>query len=126
MKPKRLIIAGSRDLKLRYPLAVSDFVNFFLEGDRPEEVVSGGATGIDAAGEEYAGARLIPVKKFEADWYANGKAAGPIRNKQMAKYADALLLIWDGESRGSHNMKEEMLKLGKPVFEVILAVHNEK
>jgi hypothetical protein len=38
----------------------------------------------------------------------------------MAEYADALLLIWNGESRGSANMKENMVKLGKPVYEVIL------
>lgn len=120
MKIQRLIIAGSRDLNLKYPLAIADFVLHFLEGERPDEVVSGGAKGIDFQGEEYANCRGIPVKKFSADWYANGKSAGPIRNKQMAKYSDAALIIWDGESKGSANMKEEMLKLGKPVFEVIL------
>lgn len=59
-------------------------------------------------------------KEFPADWKAHGKAAGPIRNKQMAEYADALLLIWDGESKGSASMKNEMLKLNKPVYEVII------
>ena len=121
----KLIIAGSRDLTLKYPLAISDFVTHFLDGDRPKEVVSGGAKGIDTLGEEYAGSRYIAVKKFEADWYANGKAAGPMRNKQMAKYADKALIIWDGESRGSANMKEEMLKLGKPIYEVIIRKHND-
>jgi hypothetical protein len=38
----------------------------------------------------------------------------------MAEYADALLLIWDGKSRGSLNMKQQMLKLEKPVYEVIV------
>jgi uncharacterized phage-like protein YoqJ len=38
----------------------------------------------------------------------------------MAEYADALLLIWDGESRGSKNMLFNMKKLGKQVFEVKL------
>jgi hypothetical protein len=42
----------------------------------------------------------------------------------MVDYADVLLLIWDGESRGSKNMKETMIKLGKPVYEVILRKHN--
>lgn len=62
----------------------------------------------------------FPIKKFYPDWGKHGKAAGPIRNKQMAEYADALLLIWDGESKGSKNMKEEMLKLNKPVYEFIV------
>jgi predicted Rossmann fold nucleotide-binding protein DprA/Smf involved in DNA uptake len=97
----------------------------FLEGERPTEVVSGGAKGIDFQGEEYANCRGIPVKKFIADWYANGKAAGPIRNKQMARYSDGALIIWDGSSKGSSNMKEEMLKLNKKVFEVIIKTYND-
>lgn len=62
----------------------------------------------------------ISIKKFPADWDLHGKAAGPIRNRQMAKYADCLLLIWDGKSRGSMNMKQEMERIGKPVYEVII------
>ncbi len=38
----------------------------------------------------------------------------------MALYGDALLLIWDGKSRGSTSMRNEMKKLDKPVYEVIL------
>ncbi len=60
------------------------------------------------------------LKEFPPDWEKHGKAAGPIRNKEMAEYADALLLIWDGKSRGSASMKKEMEKLEKPIYEVIL------
>lgn len=120
----KLIIAGSRDISLTN-ISLYHFVNHFLDFRNPSEVVSGGAKGVDTYGEEFAHNRGIPIKRFEADWYANGKAAGPIRNKQMAKYADKLLLIWDGQSRGSANMKEEMLKLGKPIYEVVLRVHND-
>jgi hypothetical protein len=85
-----------------------------------EQVVSGGASGVDTAGENFANIVDIEIERFPADWNTHGKAAGPIRNKQMAEYADALLLIWDGESRGSASMKNEMLKLGKPVYEIII------
>ena len=44
---------------------------------------------------------------------AHDKAAGPIRNRQMAEYADYLIAFWDGESRGTRNMIETMKKLGK-------------
>jgi len=80
------------------------------------EVISGGARGIDQAGEEWAywsGER--PVKKFPADWDKHGKSAGYIRNKEMAEYADELLAIWDGHSKGTLNMITEMQKLDKPV-----------
>lgn len=34
----------------------------------------------------------------------------------MADYADALIAIWDGESRGTANMIEEAEKRGLKVF----------
>jgi hypothetical protein len=85
-----------------------------------DEVVCGKADGVDTAGEQYADYYGISVKYFPADWSTYGKAAGPCRNAQMAKYGDALLLVWDGKSRGSLNMKQNMLKLKKPMFEVVL------
>lgn len=114
----RLIIAGSRTFK---HITFEDIVTF-LEIHRlsPTEVVSGKAQGIDAAGADWAQVFGFPIKSFPADWNKHGKAAGPIRNKAMAEYADALLLIWDGESKGSFNMMSEMVVLGKPVYEVVI------
>lgn len=90
----------------------------------PKEIVSGGATGIDASAEWFAEVGKYPFKLFAADWDQYGKSAGPKRNAQMAWYGDALLLIWDGRSRGSANMKECMKKLGKPIFEAIESSRN--
>lgn len=114
----KLIIAGSRTLSV----SEDQILTFLNQHNIPEvtEVVCGMAKGIDSSGHDWAVTYEIPVAKFPADWNAHGKAAGPIRNKQMAEYADALLLIWDGESRGSKNMRSEMQKLNKPVYEVIL------
>lgn len=58
-----------------------------------------------------------PILPFPADWETHGKAAGPIRNRKMAQEADILVLIWDGKSKGSANMKKEANKLGKLVIE---------
>ncbi len=116
----KLIIAGSRTLNPD-PKAIYDFLYYLHECPALiEQVVSGGATGVDNSAEYFANEYNLDIKIFPADWNTHGKAAGPIRNKQMAEYADALLLIWDGESRGSANMKKEMLKLGKPVYEIII------
>lgn len=41
---------------------------------------------------------------FEANWGKHGKESGPIRNKEMANYADALICFWDGKSKGTLNM----------------------
>lgn len=92
--------------------------------DNKFTIISGGAKGVDESGEEYAKEYERNLEVFLADWNKFGKGAGHIRNKQMAEEADALLLIWDGESKGSANMKKEMLFKGKPVYEVILRKHN--
>lgn len=127
----KLIIAGSRDFEIHWTGIAAAIQLSDLLSEKVTEVVSGVAKGVDTAAIDFANEdwrqdyptcsyEPIPVKLFPADWEAHGKAAGPIRNKQMAEYADALLLIWDGESRGSANMKKEMLKLNKPVYEIIL------
>jgi hypothetical protein len=85
------------------------------------EIVSGAARGIDSLGERWAEYRPdpIPVKQFPADWDTHGKAAGPIRNRAMADYADALLVVWDGKSRGTKNMLDHVYRLKKPVYKYI-------
>ncbi len=114
----RLIIAGSRSLAPSYGF-IWDTIKM-LGIHNITEIVSGAARGVDSEGEHWASHANVPVKRFPADWDKHGKAAGPIRNAEMAKYGDQLLLIWDGESRGSANMKQQMERLKKPVFEVIL------
>lgn len=119
----KLIIAGSRHLD---PDTIYDtLVNFFWPNNKDlyakiTEIVSGKAKGVDTVGELFAFNSNWPIKDMPADWNTYGKAAGHIRNKQMAEYADALLLVWDGVSKGSANMKQQMLKLNKPIYEVII------
>jgi hypothetical protein len=112
----KLIIAGSRNLSVAEDFIVDCMVNFNIT---PTEIVCGMAPGIDESGEAYAEKYQITRRDFPANWNAFQKAAGPMRNKEMAVYADALLLIWDGESKGSANMKMQMEKLKKPIYEVV-------
>ena len=84
------------------------------------EVVQGGATGVDKIAKDYATIKNLPCKEFKAEWDYYGKSAGCIRNSIMSKYADALILVWDGQSRGSWNMRDTMEKAKKPIFEVIV------
>lgn len=85
-------------------------------GFKITEVVSGGAMGVDFAGETWAGILGIPVKRFQAEWRKYGHSAGPIRNREMANYADALIAIWDGKSRGTSNMIAVARELGLDIY----------
>lgn len=80
------------------------------------EVVSGMARGVDTLGEEWARKHNIPIKQFPANWDKYGRRAGPIRNEQMGDYANALIAVWDGKSRGTKHMINYATKKGLKVF----------
>lgn len=108
----RTIIAGSRTLN-DYRIVAQAMSEF---AEEVTEVVSGCASGVDQLGEQWAKNHPVRLARFPADWEKYGKSAGPIRNRQMAEYADALVAIWDGKSRGTKNMIEEAKKRGLIVF----------
>lgn len=108
----KLIIAGSRTITdYAFLLRALD-----LSGFKPTEIVSGGCKGPDLLGERYAEENGLKIKRFLADWQAHGKAAGPIRNSQMATYADALIALWDGQSAGTADMIRKAKKRNLKVF----------
>ena len=110
----KVIIAGGRHLTNRALVEAAVAASGFLI----TEEVCGGADGIDEIGRQIAVEKGVPVKMFPADWNKHGRAAGPIRNGQMAEYADALIAIPDSirGSPGTHNMIDVMRMLKKPVY----------
>lgn len=109
---KRIIIAGGRDFNNLERLSL-EFDGCFPSATHwPSEfeIVSGGAKGADHAGEQLAMSYRIAIKTFPADWDRLGPAAGPIRNAEMAKYADSLIVFWDGKSRGTRSMIQQAMK----------------
>lgn len=113
----KCLIAGSRDIT-DYELVLRAFTSCEWCG-KITEIVSGGARGVDALGERLARERGLELARFPADW-SLGKGAGHIRNKDMAKYTDIAIILWDGHSRGTRNMIEQMIRAKKPymVFRV--------
>lgn len=75
-----------------------------LSHDDEVEVVSGTARGADTMGELWAVERDLTVHTFPANWDKFGKSAGYRRNEEMAVFADAAVVFWDGASRGSEHM----------------------
>lgn len=112
----KVIIAGSREFT-DYGQVNTLIGNTLWDADfYPTEVVSGTANGIDKFGEIWAESQRLPVKRFPADWKTHGKRAGYLRNAEMADYADALVAIWDGESRGTKHMIDLATKKGLRVI----------
>lgn len=114
----KVIIAGSRSID-DYDLVCQAIKESGWE-DKITEVVSGDCYGIDKLGAEWAIYRHIPIKTFPARWDLYGLSAGPIRNAKMAEYADALILIWSGSSKGSKSMKEKAEVARIPIYEKII------
>ncbi len=99
----RVIIAGSRSFQ-NYFLLCQTMDRLLINITEEIVVVCGMAQGADSLGERYAQERGYTVRSFPAEWDRFGKAAGFIRNEEMAQNADALVAFWDGESRGTRNM----------------------
>ena len=116
----KVVIAGSRKVQdMTVVLEAIDQAGYDIT-----EVVSGGAAGVDALGEEYALTRKIPLRRFpvrDFEWESAGPRAGHDRNALMADYGDALIAVWDGSSTETHNMIGQMKKRGKPYFVYRLA-----
>jgi hypothetical protein len=118
----KVIIAGSRgitDMAL-VELAIQQ------SGFEITEVVCGEARGVDKLGRKWAEKNDIPVKSFPADWERHYGSAGHIRNAQMVRYADAIIIIWDGRSPGTrHVMGVAMRKKGMKIHLVHLGKMDE-
>ncbi len=120
----KVIIAGSRNFDDYDKLRV--FCDKVLSNQNDIEIVSGKADGADKLGERYAKEKGYALTEFPAKWkdltakpcfvkYDKNKEpynvlAGLNRNEEMAKYADALIVFWDGKSTGSKNMIESATK----------------
>ena len=107
----KIAIIGSRNL-----------TNIILDEYVPkivEEIVSGGAVGVDFCAAEYAKRKNLPLTEFLPEYERYGRAAPIIRNKKIVDYADKILVFWDGNSKGTLSVIKYAEKAKKP-FEIIL------
>lgn len=116
----KIIVAGGRDFS-NYDLLSNKLISIQTEIWKNDiaddiEIVSGCARGADTLAIKWAKEYSTPLKLFPADWETHKKAAGPIRNRQMGDYADALIAFWDGESRGTKHMIEYAQQKHLPVM----------
>jgi len=89
----KLLIVGSR--------SITDFDLSPYISAEVDTVISGGAGGIDSIAEKYADAHRLSKYILRPRYDLYGRAAPLKRNEQMVDIADAVLIIWDGCSKGT-------------------------
>lgn len=105
MTAARLLITGSRyfnDAGLM-SAAISDAVSTLRGfGFAHIVLVHGGARGADMLAAHIGKSMGLEIEAHPARWDVYGKAAGPVRNKEMVELgADLVLAFPVGESRGT-------------------------
>ena len=93
----KVAVIGGRDFKNK-ELLYKVLNNLKI---KPQEIVSGGATGADSLAEQWAKDNTIQTKIFYPDWNTHGKAAGPIINRLIIDNCDVCIAFWDGKSKGT-------------------------
>ncbi len=116
----KVIIAGSRSITDPKLLDRAIYDALGLKGINITEVVCGMAPGVDMLGWRWAKETNTPIKEMPAQWKrpdgTRDKYAGFKRNQEMAEYADAAILLWDGRSNGTYNMKCHIERVNKPFY----------
>ena len=85
-----------------------------------EEIISGGAKGVDACAAEYARKKGIKLTEILPKYELYGRAAPIIRNKDIVDLADEVIAFWDGQSHGTLSVIKYTQKKKKPCKIVIM------
>ena len=107
----KLLIAGSRTIR---EFDLTDYVP-----SNTTLIISGGAQGIDSIAEQFANEHRISKLILLPRYNLFGKAAPLKRNETMIDFADEVLVIWDGISRGTKYTIDYARKKKKPLTIVI-------
>lgn len=108
----KVAIIGSRSLR------VENIGSYISEST--DEIVSGGARGVDNCAKEYAQKNGIKYKEFLPNYQQYGRAAPIFRNNEIIDYADVIVAFWDGKSKGTKYVIDRCEKLHKKIKVYVL------
>jgi NADP-dependent 3-hydroxy acid dehydrogenase YdfG len=112
----RVAIVGSR--RFSEPARVSDYVNALPPR---ASIITGSASGVDAAATKAARAKGIPVQVIPASFDELSDAArSAARNQRLVDACDVLVAFWDGSSKGTRSTVERALDSGKEVHVFVM------
>lgn len=78
-------------------------------------LIHGGASGADLIAEKWAIENGIKFQSYPADWEKYGRAAGPIRNREMLKALPDGVVAFEG-GRGTQDMIKKSIAANIPVW----------
>jgi len=100
----KIAIVGSRNITVDN---LSRYVSL------KDEIVSGGAVGVDQCAAKYAYENGIKITEFLPEYNLYGRAAPISRNRKIVDYADKIIVFWDGKSKGTLSVIQYAEKVGK-------------
>ena len=108
----KLLVTGSRNITdLEFVTNCLDTI--LVEGTNFNDIIQGGARGVDNLVKKYCLKRGIYYYTYSAEWDVYGKSAGPIRNNKMVEVCDGGIAIWDGKSKGTKQCMSALKNAGK-------------
>lgn len=109
---KKVIITGGRDFNN------ASLVFDVLERIDADVIIHGDCSGADTLAAKYGKFKGLTVLNYPAKWSVHGKAAGPIRNREMIElHPDAILIAFPG-GRGTEDCIKQALAHKMTVLQV--------
>ena len=109
-----IAIAGCRTF-VDYKLFSSFMDKIAVPGD---SIVTGDSAGTDSMALQYAQQHKMKFRIYRADWENYGKAAGPIRNKDLVHFCDKVVIFWDQKSPGTKTTLDLAKTANKRIIEI--------
>ena len=103
----KIAVVGSRNLT---NIEIDKYIT-----EDVDEIVSGGAIGVDSCAAEYAKRRGLKLTEFFPQYDKYGRAAPIVRNKDIVNYADKIIVFWNGSSKGTLSVIKYAQKIGKHI-----------
>lgn len=111
----KIAIVGSRGI------TIENIGNYISQCD---EIISGGAKGVDTCAAEYARENKIKFTEVLPQYERYGRTAPIIRNQDIVDRADKVIAFWDGQSRGTLSVIKYAQRKRKPCNIVIIQKKN--
>lgn len=114
----RVIVTGTRQLDAGADEVVAEAIR--RSGFLLRELVSADSEGAGAAAERWAEVRRVPVVLFGLKRQLYGRQAAYRQAQEMVRYAQALVLVWQGWESNWRQLLGEARFAGLPVCEVLV------